>query len=462
MMKRSSSDSSLDGDDSTVSSKSNRHQDRRMNGGSSVGSRGQEQQVADFSDMPSLASYRADEASLASTLWTDGDQSLPSLSSYRTKDLSVTGSHHSKTRIFAGGVSESEGEDEEEEIVEGEKGAGVVSAASSKPVIPPRTQGAAQTKPSAGSDLQQEAQRYGDSVPRLPRRIEMEDSHHKSGSSQMEDSDSDSASYISDNSPDVSIDTDEEHDDGIEPIREPIYTEPPASAVEQLSPKSQKSATDGNGGAPLVLEEGKAPARLKNTHKPKKSPSKRRERVDPPAEISTPPVGQLSRKSLKSEPEKEDENLSPESPEIQASPPGQGGHRFRVRRKKDSEVSKSKKNAVKGKRTPRRSTSESGSKLVDPKKKGSEKRVRGVGRANSDMAALFLRSEKPEEEKKRGILKRFSSSLKHMVRTPARTKSGSFDSPKGTTAGGKKKSKLKRMSSKKGEKGKTTDEAVTN
>lgn len=472
-MKRLPSDSSFDGDDSTVSSKSNRHQDRMMNGGSSVSSRGQEQQVADFSDMPSLATYRADEISLASTLRTDGDQSLPSLSSCRTKDLSVAGSQHSKTRMMAySGVSESEEEDESEseDIGITENKAGILSVTSSKPdELPPGTLGGVQQTAEASSQLDAAGARGGDCLPRLPRRIAMEDSRQRSQQSrvsEIEDSESESASYVSDDSPDVSIDTDEEHDDSIEPTREPIHMSPGVPAAEQLSPQSQKSAVEVNGNdspKPLGTEDAKEKVKSKKSQtksKSKKGSSRSRDRIDPPAEIATPPSGPQStrKRSPKTKVDQVDAKESPAVP----SPNSEEGQRFRVRRKKDSETGKSKKHGEKGRPSPRRSTSESGTRLRDPKKKNSDKGVRGVRRANSEMAALFLNSKKPEEDKKRGILKRFSSSLMHMVRPVRATKSGTFGnfgSPK-SSLGGKKRSKLKRMS-KKDNKGKTVDEAAT-
>jgi hypothetical protein len=468
-MQRTPSDSSLDGDDSTVSSKSNRNtsNDRPING---AGSRGNAQQVADFSDMPSLATYRGDEISIASTLWTDCDQSLPSLSSYRTKDLSVSGSHHSKNKNkSSSGVSESDEEDELDtgDIGKEKKTTGMLPGKSSKIDSPPGTQSGvrqpAKSMDNPESSLQHEAPgsatalRGGDSLPRLPRRIAMEDSRHSSTQqskvSEIEDSESESdISDNSNNSPDVSIDTDEEHDDDvIEPTREPIHVTPAASAIEHFSPQSQKSASKVNGivpSPPSLTEDTKEKSEKSHSKvKTKKSPSRTRAHVEPPALISTPPKGQHSiRKSPKSSPRIADQSPS-KAPSKSLTPHLEEGQRFGSRKKKDSKSGKSKKHGEKERRTPSRSTSESGTRLHEPKRKHGDKRLRGLTRANSEKVPI-LDSRVPAEDKKRGIFKRFSSSLKQMVR-PARTKSGTFGNSRSTLLREKEKMKVKKI----GEKG---------
>jgi hypothetical protein len=453
-MQRTPSDSSLDGDDSTVSSKSNRNNDRLINGG---GSRGNVQRVADFSDMPSLATYRGDEISIASTLWTDCDQSLPSLSSYRTKDLSVSGSHHSKNKKkSSSGVSESDEEEEldTEDIGKEKKTTGMLSGKSSKTDSPPGTQSGvrqpAKSMDDPESSLQHEAPgsatalRGGDSLPRLPRRIAMEDSGHLTQQSKVSEiEDSESESDISDNSPDVSIDTDEEHDDVIEPTREPIHVTPAVSAIEHFTPESQRSTTKVNGtvpSAPHLAEDTKEKEKSEKSHskaKKKKISSRTRTPIVPPTLISTPPIGRHSiRTSPKSSPRIVDQSPTRAPPEIR-TPHLEEGQRSRLRRRKNSESGKSKKHGEKERRSPRRSTSESGTRLREPKKKHGDKRLRGVRRANSEVASI-LDSRIPAEDKKRGILKRFSSSLKHMVR-PARTRSGTVGNSKSTLLGGKKR-----------------------
>lgn len=105
MMSRSSSDSSLDEQESTVSSKetprksldSHLSQNGKMRDVPSVGG-----DAVDCSDMPSLSSYRLDEmsASCASrSISGDGDMSLPSLSSFRLDDMSMSSSYHSHPPI---------------------------------------------------------------------------------------------------------------------------------------------------------------------------------------------------------------------------------------------------------------------------------------------------------------------------------------------------------------------------
>mmetsp|Transcript_40200 Transcript_40200/g.97030 ORF Transcript_40200/g.97030 Transcript_40200/m.97030 type:complete len:472 (+) Transcript_40200:201-1616(+) len=456
------SDSSLDGDDSTVSSKSNRNRLDGNNGGSV-------HRVADFSDMPSLASYRADEVSLASTLWTDCDQSLPSLSSYRTKDMSVASgpprinnrqddklknndddSDGSGTERTRGNISNS-GRQQATPI------ASVTPAASIKDSV----EEGQNAKPFPSSSREEDTpntaalQRGGDSMPRLPTRRPMDDSV-RSGSRQSE-SESDSESDMTDDSPDVSIDTDEENDDEVEPAHGPSHTViPPA---RQLSPQSPKSPLRVNGVLPdvanpplRVVDESSEPAAEKEKSKTSEDGMSPGE-PEPPAIIATPPpIGNSSKspkkKSPKRSPKKsprkkkvkdKDKDSTRSQPEIGS--PGiveeKGQKRWRKKRS-NQENNKTKK-------TPDRSASGNDTTRFFGRKNQSDK-SHGVRRANSEMASV-LESIKPEEEKKRGILKRFSSSLKQMVR-PSRTLSGTLGHMTKIPSGGKKRSKLKKLSTK--------------
>jgi hypothetical protein len=96
VMGRTSSDSSVDEQESTVSSNSTPRksldellsQNKKMR---------ELPSGSDFADMPSLSSYRAVDlsGSQASSLKGDCDMSLPSLSSFRMDDLSISSSYHS-------------------------------------------------------------------------------------------------------------------------------------------------------------------------------------------------------------------------------------------------------------------------------------------------------------------------------------------------------------------------------
>ena len=93
MMSRASSDSSLEEQESTVSSKSTPRKslDQHILQGRNMS----RELHSDIEDMPSLSSFRADD--LTSSGRGDCDMSLPSLSSFRIDDLSMGSSYHSNT-----------------------------------------------------------------------------------------------------------------------------------------------------------------------------------------------------------------------------------------------------------------------------------------------------------------------------------------------------------------------------
>jgi len=451
------SDSSLDGDDSTVSSKTDRN---RVNGDGNAGESAH--QVADFSDMPSLASYRADEVSLASTLWTDCDQSLPSLSSYRTRDMSVaSGSTRRNNRYYESTGSRRSTVDDDSDGSGTERTRGNMST-SGRQQAPIESIDEGQGQPQAqnpktfSSASREEVTsnapapgKGGDSMPRLPTRRSMDDSV-RSGSVKS-DSESDSESDMTDDSPDVSIDTDEENDDEMEPAHGPSHIAVPPT--RQLSPQSPKSPIRVNGvlpdvaTPPLRVEDGTGETSEKE--KPKSiGEASSPEQAEPPAVIATPPPTggkTLKKKSPKRSPKK--------SPRKKKKDKGKDGTRSQsdmpspgiVEEKAQKKWLKKRTNqdTGKSKTTPNRSASGSDTMRFFGKKNQSDK-SRGVRRANSEMASV-LDSIKPEEEKKRGILKRFSSSLKQMVR-PTKTLSGTLGNMTRIPQGGKKRSKLKKLS----------------
>jgi hypothetical protein len=109
MMSHCSSESSLNNEEdqdqqSTVSSKtSGSHPPPRQSLDSMIAddrARIQNQDYAgsDLNDMPSLTSFRFDDAS---TVRTEGEYSLPSLSSYRMDELSMSSSYHSNAHLSA-------------------------------------------------------------------------------------------------------------------------------------------------------------------------------------------------------------------------------------------------------------------------------------------------------------------------------------------------------------------------
>jgi len=461
------SDSSLDGDDSTVSSKTERN---RVNGDGNAGESAH--QVADFSDMPSLSSYRGDEVSLASTLWTDCDQSLPSLSSHRTRDMSVasgstrrnnryyeiTGSRRSivdddsdasGTERTRGNMSNS-GRQQFESIDEGQ---GQPQAQNPKTFSSASREEVTSNAPAPGKG--------GDSMPRLPTRRSMDDSV-RSGSVKS-DSESDSESDMTDDSPDVSIDTDEENDDEMEPAHGPSHIAVPPT--RQLSPQSPKSSIRVNGvlpdvaNPPLRVEDGTGETLEKE--KPKSiGEASSPEEAEPPAVIATPPPTggkTLKKKSPKRSPKKSPRKKKKDKG-VQLLFASERLHRKDGTRSQSDMSSpgiveekaqkkwlkkRTKQDTGKSKTTPNRSASGSDTMRFFGKKNQSDK-SRGVRRANSEMASV-LDSIKPEEEKKRGILKRFSSSLKQMVR-PTKTLSGTLGNMTRIPQGGKKRSKLKKLS----------------
>lgn len=452
MKSSEASDSSIGGDDSTVSSKSNRN---RLfdgeNGDDTAG--GSSHQVADFSDMPSLASYRGDEVSLASTLWTDCDQSLPSLSSYRTKDMSVV----SSTRKNNSQDGKPRNNDDESDGSGTERTRGNMSTSDrlQPPAAPVESiEEAHNPKPSSSASRDEDStnaaalQRGGDSMPRLPTRRSMDDSV-RSGSRRSE---SDSESDMTDDSPDVSIETDEENDvDEVEPAHGPSHIVIPPT--RQLSPQSSKSPLRVNGGFATVediLFGTTEPATEKEKSKSAEEDGVTPKVPEPPAIIATPPpTGDFSKspkkaKSPKRSPKKKkdkDKDGTRYQPEIGS--PGlveeKQQKKWRKKRSSQDETSKTPK-------VPDRSASGNDTTRFLGKKNQSDKSL-GVRRANSEMASVLDSIKPPEEEKKRGILKRFSSSLKQMVR-PSRTLSGTFGNMSKTPAGGKKRSKLKKLSAK--------------
>ena len=456
------SDSSLGGDDSTVSSKSNRNRPfDDPNGDGNTG--GSSHQVADFSDMPSLASYRADEVSLASTLWTDCDQSLPSISSYRTKDMSVaSGSTKKDNRQDDKPRSNDDNSDGSgTERTRGNMSTSDRLQAATAPIE--SGEDGQNAKPFASSSRDEDPsnaaalQRGGDSMPRLPTRRSMDDSV-RSGSRRSE---SDSESEMTDDSPDVSIDTDEENDDEVEPPHGPSHVVIPPR--RQLSPQSPKSPLRLNG---VVLDTANPPLRVEDgstepapeSEKSKRPASEALEagvapgEPEPPAIISTPPAtgnfskSEKTKKSPKRSPKKspkksprkkKDKDSTEAQPEIGSPGIVEGTGQKKLRKKRSTQ------DTSKAPKTPDRSASGNDTTRFFGKKNQSDK-SHGVRRANSEMASV-LDSIKPEEEKKRGILKRFSSSLKQMVR-PSRTLSGTLGNMTKVPSGGKKRSKLKKLS----------------
>ncbi|CAJ1943000.1 unnamed protein product [Cylindrotheca closterium] len=452
------SDSSLDGDDSTVSSKSNRNRlFDDVNGDGNTG--GSSHQVADFSDMPSLASYRGDEVSLASTLWTDCDQSLPSLSSYRTKDMSVASGSTRRNNRDKPRINDNDSDGSGTERTRGN----ISTSDRLQPPAPIEStgeEGGQNAKPFSSSSSRDEdppnaaaLQRGGDSMPRLPTRRSMDDSV-RSGSRRSE---SDSESDMTDDSPDVSIDTDEENDDEVEPAHGPSHIVTPPT--RQLSPQSPKSPLRVNGvlpdmaNPPLRVEDGNSEPATES-EKSKRPASENPEagvapeEVEPPAIIATPPATGKHSKSAKRSPKKsprkkkvkdKEKDKDGTQPHSEIGSPGiveeKGQKKWRKKR--------STQDANKIQKTPDRSASGNDTTRFFGKKNQSDRSL-GVRRANSEMASV-LDSIKPEEEKKRGILKRFSSSLKQMVR-PSRTLSGTLGHMAKIPSGGKKRSKLKKLS----------------
>lgn len=459
------SDSSLDGDDSTVSSKS-RRQD--VNGDGDAGE--SSHQVADFSDMPSLASYRGDEVSLASTLWTDCDQSLPSLSSYRTKDMSVASgsrrnNRHDSSRRSSG--------DDESDGSGTERTRGNISTSGRKQA-PIESIEEQTSKPQASDSPPQEEVdtsgalslgRGGDSMPRLPTRRAMDDSV-RSGSIKS-DSESDAESDMTDESPDVSIDTDEENEDDEEEEENDNEVEPAhgpshifVTKEGGLSPKSPKSQAKVNGvlpdvpNPPLGVEDESGETSEKEKSDTVDEAMSPTGEPEPPAIIATPPPSSsksAKTKSPKKSPKKstrkkKDKEKDGTSSLAQSDLPSPGivdekpMKRWRKKRtNQDTSESKS---------TPSRSASGNDRMRFFGKKNQSDRSL-GVRRANSEIASVLDSIKPPEEEKKRGILKRFSSSLKQMAR-PGKTFSGPLGNmTKIPSTGGKSRSKLKKLSANK-------------
>jgi len=473
-MNRLTSDtSSLDGDDSTVSSKSNRHRSLdEVNGDSNAETA---QQVAEFSDMPSLASHRADEVSLASTLWTDCDQSLPSLSSYRTKDMSVaSGSTRSKNSTHHDDVkSKSKVDDDRSDRSGTERTRGNLNTSGIQTPSDSIQENSAKAYSSSSRDEESSSNtanlsRGGDCMPRLPRRRPLDDSA-RSSSLQTAQSDSESASEsdMTDDSPDVSIDTDEENDEMVEPAHGPSHIVSNIPPIRRLSPQSPKSPVRVNGvlpdiaTSPLRVDDGNTRAATEKEKtttsddglSPGEPPAvistppsgnlpKGKEKTttiddglspgEPPAVISTPPAGNLPKGANKS-PKKQDGEAAPSQPELQQSPEVVKEKGNRWRKMKNKEDGKSKKTA------PDRTNSGSDTRFFG--KKNQSGKSRDLKRAKSEMVSVPY-SIKPKDEKKRGILKRFSSSLKQMSR-PSRTVSSTFEHAK-KALGGKKRSKSKR------------------
>jgi len=441
-MNRRISDSSLDGDDSTVSSKSNRHRPLdEVNGDSNAETA---QQVAEFSDMPSLASHRADEVSLASTLWTDCDQSLPSLSSYRTKDMSVaSGSTRSKNSTHHDDVkSKSKVDDDRSDRSGTERTRGNLNTSGIQTPSDSIQENSIKAYSSSSRDEESSSNtanlsRGGDCMPRLPRRRPLDDSA-RSSSLQTAQSDSESASEsdMTDDSPDVSIDTDEENDEMVEPAHGPSHIVSNIPPIRRLSPQSPKSPVRVNGVLPDIAT---SPLRVDDGNTRAATEKEKTTTIDdglspgePPAVISTPPAGNLPKGANKS-PKKQDGEAAPSQPELQQSPEVVKEKGNRWRKMKNKEDGKSKKTA------PDRTNSGSDTRFFG--KKNQSGKSRDLRRAKSEMLSVPY-SVKPKDEKKRGILKRFSSSLKQMSR-PSRTVSSTFEHAK-KALGGKKRSKSKR------------------
>lgn len=437
-MNNSSPESSLDGDESTVSSKSGRN--RPLN--------------ANFSDMPSLASYRADEISIASTLWTDCDQSLPSLSSYRTKDLSISSSLHSRTNMmienkFSGegssslvsGTNTSNSSDAEdfmddsnhvgrkrssrsltENPVSNSTDERGVERSQSFPLHEIRRPVRTSSKGSSAEGELAGSVIGGDSLPMLPRRGMMNDSQHTDDSEKLSDEESDISD--DDQSPDVSIPTDSEHED----IHRPVHT---ANVDKSLDSPTRNLRN-------VRLNNDKSPVgngKQQSTHQsiPRKiEPVKGMEpSISPPAGIETTPTSGNHRKSHSQvkEPDSAGKYSSPKSQN--SIVPLKGGEsprrmsgdsdsrRPRPRRPRSSDLSKPRESSENhGKRRGLRRTA---SALGGFTRRHGDKQGRGVRRTKSSDASTLRRSGKKDEEKRGRFVRRLSSSLMHMVGNRSRS-----------------------------------------
>lgn len=412
-MKDSSSESSFAGDESTVSSRNSRNRILSPNGIKRL----QQQEEAVFDDMPSLASYRADEISIASTAWTDCDnQSLPSLSSYRTKDLSLS-SHHSRKRISPRLVGKPKFRPDE-------LGMG-------KPQSFPLSEiSRLSTTTTKVHTLESElaaSVMTADFQPKLPRRSSL--------LTEGEDE-----SDISDESSDVSIATVSENGAEVKPMGEFLKVSP---IKKSPKPKGNKSSR------PQPRPKKIKSPKKSETDKPLRSPKATSQPVviEEPDKSATPPLANHSRKKAVTEKNKAKEpsvSRSPEKPrssykiirapaKIRDSPkPRERGREIRNpqrsprrRRTRSADLSnplESEKN-VGIRRSLRRTRSEHG-KL--PRKKHEEKRGRGLRRSrSSDVSTQQM--EKKEGVKRGTLMRRLSSSLSQMVqrksRSPTRTMS---------------------------------------
>jgi hypothetical protein len=454
MMNGSISNSSLGGDDSTVSSKSRRI--RSHSGG--IASRSPYTE-AEFSDMPSLSSYRGDEASLASTLRTDCDQSLPSLSSCRTRDLSIaSGSYHSRNNQI----------ENRDNSLEGSAYVGNQNRGSESDLGEDNNDEQPGTHKSQQSGLlkvedsttyQAVQYRHCDSLPRLPRRTaeDDEDSQKYIRMKELganEDSDLD----ISDQSPDISVDSNQIHDEPLQSAHDPARLTLSTTNINSSPARSVSQSFE----AEEIVKSNEGYETRDNMVPKKKSSSRSfREPINPPVEITTPPTKIQNRKTSSN---RSNENAKPAKSKnrkpLKSKKCLEAGARSQTRnydmdeytsklnkpdepkktrprvRRYSHTGTKTKKDRER-RRSLRRTSSESGDRLAGEFKNEDERQHECIRKANSEMAQVLDGISK--EDQKRGLVRRLSNSLKHIAK-PVRTRPGNF--------GQAFKSKLKRKGKK--------------